>query len=275
MLGFHPLSRRPLSSLPTSKSNVGVVTSPQLVALPGDSQVTLKWSIGVNVVVTRFELRRSTEAFPVAVGDGELIYSGTEKTFVDNDVVNFTRYFYTIFAVRFETPLTYIPYDAVASDTAVPRPIVVARVKLKEYVPVRGEFGKTSRLTRLGKTTSVWGEITGVGPRLSDMISAPAGDVVLAPVTGIVSDIVDSDQGAGLKNVAIDSIKGGFRFTIKNVSILPLAVVGARLIAGTTFARAGSALIEFSITKLATTTIPERTVRPLNYYLTAEVKNAR
>lgn len=254
----------------------GVIETPRLFASGRDGAVDVVWQVNPEMLVVRYELRRSTVAAPTMPTEGELVFTGNVQVYADGDVVNGTRYFYTIFVVRNlaggVTPV-YVDYEDVASASAVPRAIVVPVVKLNEYVPVRGEFGAVVSYPLAAGSSSVWGDLNGAGRQERDLIIAALGAGVRSPVTGRVHEISTGDQG--LRVVLVDSDVGGFRFRIAQIKPSPMLAVGARVRAGEVLGRLGSQPLEFSIVKLPTGRYGERTVRPAYFYLTLEARDGR
>ncbi len=257
-------------------TTVGVIESPRLFAEGRDAAIDLVWQVNPLMAIVRYELRRSLVVAPVSPTEGELVFSGTVQVYTDGDVVNGTKYFYTVFVVRNLiggiTPV-YVPYEAVASAAAVPRRIVVNVINLNEYVPARGEFGAVAAYPMAVASSSVWGDLGAGGRRERDLIAADIGTSVQSPVTGRVHEIVVGEQG--LRIVFVDSDVGGFRFRIGQVKPSPLLTTGARVRVAEVLGRLGSQPLEFSIVKLPTGRYGERTVRPAYFYLTLEARDGR
>lgn len=78
-----------LQSGPTNASN--------LVAVPLESSIVLKWQNPPENQFDRVRLVRSTSFYPSDPYDGETIYEGTDEVFTDLNVVRGVRYYYSLF----------------------------------------------------------------------------------------------------------------------------------------------------------------------------------
>lgn len=253
---------------------VGVIETPRLFAEGGDDVINVVWQVNPEMVVIGYELRRSTVSAPVAPDQGDLVYTGTSQVFTDTDVVNGTRYFYTVFAVRklqLVVPV-YVPYESPASADAMPRAIRVASSSLAEYVPQRGEFGATALPLSMA-SSAVWGDLGQRGRVELDVIDVRTGATVHAPVSGVISEVAGVE--GGLSAVLVDSDTGGFRFRIAGIRLRSQMVTGARVRVGELIGRAAGVPVEFSIVKLPTGRYGQRTVRPAYFYLTLEARDGR
>lgn len=244
----------------------GPQESPVLRARPGSGRVHLGWDITEGTRVERFELRRSETAFPVQPSDGDLVYVGMDKGIIDK-VEPGKTYFYTIFA--WQTDEIVIPYDERASDSAFVPATEIAEVRDEEYVPKRGEFG-ASFLPLLPHGQTPWGEMVGKSLQRKDILVAPPGTVVRAPVSGVAHL---QPVGGGMSAVVIISTHGGFQVTLSNFH--PMEELGGRVQAGKIIGRVGRSPLDFSIVKLPTGRHGPRTVRPSYFYLTAEARDGR
>lgn len=277
MLGFHPLSVAPLSTLLQGQDEL-VITPAKLTAHGGfDRHVPLSWvsTMAGHPSLIAFELRRSTVSFPLTPSDGDLVYTGTETSFDDTDVVNHTRYYYTVFT-RYEDSEDqpqYVTYSELSSDDAVPRLITVSQEKAEEYVPKRGEFGAVVSLPMPATSASVWGDILGRGREERDLVSAPLATPVFAPVSGVVNVVAAGENNLNI--VYIDSDVGGFRFVLGQFKPLATTVARKRVHAGEYLGNLGGQPLEFSIVKLPTGRYGQRTVRPAYFYLMLEARDGR
>ncbi len=67
-----------------------------LLAVPGDGQVTLSWINPQEIDLTGIMLRRGTDTAPT-IETGEIVFEGLAGSFVDEGVTNDTVYYYTAF----------------------------------------------------------------------------------------------------------------------------------------------------------------------------------
>lgn len=240
----------------------GLLTSPILNAIAGNAVIRLYWVVPAPELMLqeRFELRRSLSSFPLAPEDGDLVYEGTDYEFVDEDVENGRRHYYTLFLLR-RLPDEYLDYDERASDSAKPRQVVVGSVVLGEYVPSRGEFGdKTTNPLPKGRIASSWTQ-----NRNSDLITVTSGQAVQSPVRGTIR---------GLESNAVElQVDSGL--VLRFDGFLPLSGLSGIVEAGEVIGRTSASTIEFSIHKLPDETAGKRTVRPLYFYLTIENRDGR
>lgn len=249
------------------------VVSPILYAIGVDGAVRTSWYSDPENPVIRFELRRSIVSTPLTPDQGELIYSGTLRRFIDENVMDGIVYKYTIFLVYkiFEGEDFYVPYEPVASQSAAPRKITVARINVVEYRPSKDEFGRVSTVVDVG-SSSVWGDIQS-GRRDSDVIKVRPGKPVRCPCDGVVSSVSGAEQS---RVVVIDSDQGGFRYTVTGVNNSKLISVGRKMKAGDVMGQVANAgVVEFSIVKLAVGGYGQRTVRPTFFYLTVEKRTSQ
>lgn len=239
-------------------TEVGPLETPLLNAAPADARIYLSWTTNPDMRVDNFELRRNTSAAPTLPTQGQIVYSGPNKSFVDYDVENGVTYFYTIFALH--KPGTYATYDEKASDDATPKALRAETHALIEYVPARGEFGPATNPVPHGRTTSVWGR------RQSDLITVDAQRPVLSPVRGRI-------KTAG-QRVEVET-KTGLVLSLDRFSVLPNLVSGTELEVGQVIGRTIGGYMEFAIFKKPGNGFGKRTVRPFYFYLTAEKRDGR
>ena len=67
-------------------------------AVPGDSQITLKWQNPPESDFKAVKIFRSSKFYPASPEEGILIYDGKGVSFVDTGLINGMRYYYTAFA---------------------------------------------------------------------------------------------------------------------------------------------------------------------------------
>jgi hypothetical protein len=259
-------------------TNEGVNVSPTLSALSGDGLIQLGWSLPppTQMLQELFQLRKTLDSSPVSPNEGDLIYEGTDRTFIDTDVENGTRYFYTVFVIRkFVSGVPeYVPYEEPASATAVPRAVETqAPLSLKEYVPARGEFGPSNDPLPHGRIISVWGEQR----RQSTILSVSSGREVQAPVRGRVVEIVDSagtTVSQRIKSVSIQTKNG---ILVQLSGFIPIQGIspGIEVTSGQVIGRTSFSNIEFAIFKMPTGTFGRRTIRPRYFYVTVENRDGR
>jgi len=246
----------------------GEIESPILRAKAMDSQILLSWKLNPEVIYIQFELRRSTESFPVNPDDGDLVYEGNDFSFLDVNVVNRTVYYYTVFVHR-KTVIdqkVYIPYDPVASDSAMPRAIGLFAEKPKEYIPFRGEFGNDLHRPVRINTEVVYGQLTENTYDIIGTSGSPQN--VVSPVNGTVNDIIYNEDSGD--SIEIDSDIGGFRFHIIGISSDQRITVGSRVSGGVRIGSTTGKPITFRLDKRPSGTYPTRPVRPSYFYIEVE-----
>jgi hypothetical protein len=248
--------------------------SPVLNAIALDGVVSLSWTIADNVMIDTWQLVRSEAQFPTAVTEGELIFEGADQLHQDLDVVNGTRYFYSIFLVRrFESGLPlYAPYAEVSSAEAKPRSIVSPVKASAEYRPQRGEFGSTARPVPGARLTGVFGDN---GTRTSDGLTAKAGSSVRSPAQGSVKriDSASTTDSQGAQAIQIETDK--FIFVLDNITVDARIAVGVLVNAGELIGRSRGGEISFSIFRKPTGSFGLRVVRPSLFTLRAEDREGR
>jgi hypothetical protein len=260
----------------------GVIESPRLYARAIEETVSCIWTLPAPDVMrqTLFELRRSLSTFPLTPDEGELVYSGLDRQFVDTDVVYGQTYFYTIFVVRkyVDGLPVYVAYEEQASDSARPRQITVATSRQVEYVPARGDFGiRTVNPLPNGQVIATWGQKTAEGARQSDLIRTVAGRPVQSPVRGTVGAVADSvieSSDTRLKRVEI-STQSGITLSLDGIVPWPDISPGSGVEAGQTLGRTSSGNVEFRIWKQPAGAFGRRAVRPRYFYLTTESRDGR
>lgn len=243
----------------------GIVETPVLTASGLSSSVACSWYVNPAMSVLYYQLRRSTSSFPATDADGQLVYQGPSRSFVDQAVINDVLYYYTVFVVRYldgDVPV-YVPYDPRSSDDALPRLTPVSEKRDAEYVPDPGEFGDSVALPwGHGRLSRVWGYPVGGGLRADhDVWVLTRGREVVAPVSGAVSDV-------GIHSLSLDTASG-IRVQIYG-QILPSRSVGDRVETGELVASALGGEAVLQISKLPTGAYGRRSIRPSYLYLRAE-----
>ncbi|MFA6096178.1 MAG: hypothetical protein WC788_00955 [Candidatus Paceibacterota bacterium] len=69
-----------------------------LKAIAGDSKIALSWNNPFGQDFDKLVIQRSEIFYPKNTSEGLEIYSGKERSFVDEDLINGTRYYYTVFS---------------------------------------------------------------------------------------------------------------------------------------------------------------------------------
>jgi len=142
----------------------------------GDGYVDLTWLNPVDPDFESVMVRKSESIYPATVTDGEELYSGTDNSYQDTDVVNGTTYYYSIFA-RDEIPNWSDP----AQDLAIPSEAIYRSINKEKFImadnlalggtkrydtwstvgrpspPEEGEYGYNVSLARL----EIWTEPNG------------------------------------------------------------------------------------------------------------------
>lgn len=244
----------------------GVVETPRLSAVGGQGQVYTSWYVNPAMSVESFVLRRSTAGPPTDPESGLLVYTGTEKKFIDTNVVDGQRYFYTVFVVRFLVSGVpqYVPYSPLASAGATTTLVRVAEPVIPEYVPVPQEFGITTMPWDGGSISQVWGAEDPFGRRRqNDLWVLPRGRPIRAPVTGTITE-------SGDKSMVIETSLG-IRISISGqLAPSPATGIGTRVQTGDLLASAGGGAIEFSVFRLPSGRDGLRSIRPTYFYRTVE-----
>lgn len=263
--GFGPLSLTPISSL-LRQMAPPITDLPDLFAAARDGSIILTWILDPLILVTTFELWRSTTEAPAArgAGDSEIIFSGLTRSAVDSDVEDGVTYFYTVFAVRAGNAV--LPYGVEASASATAHGQAKGQVAPLEYVPRRGEFGGAARRPMAFTVSAAWGDLDQVQGtvRRSDLLRGAVGTRVVAPIDGIASGVAGGVQVQGQ----------GFRFVMTGTGPL-LVAEGQRVDAGTVLATLAARDLVFEIFKLPVGQFGARTVRPTAFYLQTNVRDGR
>lgn len=69
-----------------------------LKAIPGDEKITLEWKNPSDKDFNGVKIIRSLTFFPLDIEDGDTVYDGNGQTFIDNNLENGRRYYYTVFS---------------------------------------------------------------------------------------------------------------------------------------------------------------------------------
>lgn len=85
-------------------------------AIPGDSQITLRWRNPSNPDFKAVKIMRSEGFYPKDSWEGEMVYDGKKTSFVDTALTNGKRYYYTAFSYDFAEN-----YSSGAIASAVPQ----------------------------------------------------------------------------------------------------------------------------------------------------------
>lgn len=233
----------------------GDIITPTLKAVGDNEKVTLTWSVPETVLKYEWRLRKGTSGFPTNPGEGFEVFSDPiAESFVDTDVENGKRYFYTIFLVRRlddDNQPVYVPYDVAASDDAVPRLIVAPDPVETEYIPQRGELAP---LVDPLPGASVRSD---TGRELS--YNVDIGSIIRSPVNGVLTRY---DVAGGHR---LDVQRGDLVF-----SFYPVRAVApdGQVAQGGLIARAPSSGITVTISKL-----PGRYIKPTYALLSIEKRD--
>lgn len=267
------IAGNPLDTSYTFKIDEGLTDAPPVLnAFAGDNQVRLSWTIDENVLIGTWQLVRSEVALPVLPTEGVILLEGTDQLFIDLDVVNGKRYFYSIFLIRrFEAgqPL-YAPYSEVSSKSARPRAIAPSLATRAEYRPQRGEFGRTADPVPGARLTGIFGDRVSGGTRTSDGLTVMAGSVIRSPSNGNVSKVGSSGQA---QFIEIETSK--FIFVLDNIQVDTRIMVGAAVDANELIGRSTGGEISFSIFRKPAGTTGLRVVRPSLFVARVEDREGR
>jgi hypothetical protein len=256
MLGHQPLATQPLSSVSVQRalfSESPVLTASGLV----DGSVALTWALNPQVAAQGFELRRSQAQAPVSVDQGQPVYQGLDRSFLDTGVSVGVTYYYTVFVALSLAPLFYVPYEPQASDSVVPARVRTLPPVIREYVPYSGEFGAVTQPWPYGRLTESWRQ----GVRDSDSWTLPRGRSVSSPVSGSVVSTspltVDTDSG--------------IRVTMSGqIRVSAALSAGQRVLSGAPVATSLGGSVELKLVKLAVSGFGERSIRPSYLYLAVD-----
>ncbi len=69
-----------------------------LKAVPSDKKITLEWKNPTDKDLAGIKIKRSATFFPLDKNEGESIYDGKGEIFIDNNLENGKRYYYTVFS---------------------------------------------------------------------------------------------------------------------------------------------------------------------------------
>jgi len=70
-------------------------------AIPGDRQIELQWKNPADPDFKAVRIVRNEMFYPKDLWEGKLVYDGRETSFVDRDLINGIRYYYTAFSYDF------------------------------------------------------------------------------------------------------------------------------------------------------------------------------
>ncbi|MGB0384795.1 MAG: FG-GAP-like repeat-containing protein [Ardenticatenaceae bacterium] len=79
--------------------------------------IDLSWTLPVDPDRKGVQLVRSTKGYPTSVKDGTLVYSGSEKSFSDSGLKDYTRYYYALFTVDASGNVSTKPVKAQAMSS--------------------------------------------------------------------------------------------------------------------------------------------------------------
>ena len=100
-------------------------------AIPGDQQITLQWQNPTDTDFKIVRIMRSQDFYPQNPWEGKLIFEGTTTSFVDANLTNGKRYYYTAFSYDFVGN-----FSSGAVVSAVPR---IGEVPLPEEITVQDQ----------------------------------------------------------------------------------------------------------------------------------------
>lgn len=100
-------------------------------ALSGEGFATLRWKNPDNPDFAGVLIRRSRDIYPVNPGDGEFVYKGKTELYVDLNLENGARYYYTIFSYDDKNN-----YSSGSIANAIPKEKPIPSIgKLPEKIP--------------------------------------------------------------------------------------------------------------------------------------------
>ncbi len=138
---FYTLS--PVDNIPPANVN-------NFTAVAGDEKITLSWENPLDKDFKGVRVLKNKKFYPSDIWDGEIVYDGKEEFFIDENVENGIRYYYTIFsydkngnyssgAIAFAVPLSEegpiivppVAPEDIPSDIAVPKEI--SELELEDF----------------------------------------------------------------------------------------------------------------------------------------------
>lgn len=137
------------------------ITSPTNVSFfraePGDKEIFLSWVNPKDLDFSFVRIERSEEFSPLAPGKGLVVYKGRDQSFLDKDLINGKRYYYTIWAfdaagnfssgaIASAVPRKILPIDIAPPGVLPPKeipiflppmpsppPISIPKINLKDF----------------------------------------------------------------------------------------------------------------------------------------------
>jgi hypothetical protein len=96
-------------------------------AIPGDRKISLFWQNPPDPDFKAVKIMRSTDFYPLSPKEGTLVYDNSGTFFVDKDLINGTKYYYTAFSYDFAGN-----YASGAMISAIPQPPLPPEIILPE-----------------------------------------------------------------------------------------------------------------------------------------------